>query len=93
MKTIAPKHIFSYDGVMHHVFHASAGEGLSRHEHPFAHATICHAGACVIRKESVERRITPSDGAFDLPANKWHEIEAVADGTVFENIFSKEKVK
>jgi len=40
-----------------------------------------------VRKEGVQREFTPESGAVVLKANEWHEIEALEDGTVFENIF------
>ena len=84
---ITPAHIFDYAGTRHNVYHADQGQGLTRHEHTFAHATICHVGSCVIRKQGREKIITSVTGGIDLPANEWHEIEALEDGTVFENIF------
>lgn len=87
MNSINPTHSFSYAGAMVNVFHADKGSGLPRHEHPYAHATFCASGSCMIRKESVEKVITKDDGAFNLLANEWHEIEALEDDTVFVNIF------
>ena len=85
---IAPKHSFTYDGAAINVFHASKGYGLPQHEHTWSHATICHNGSCVIRMEGKEKIIDKHSGAFNLPANKWHEIEALEDDTVFVNVFA-----
>jgi hypothetical protein len=41
----------------------------------------------VIRKEGKEVRVTKETTPIVLVAGEWHEIEAVEDGTVFENIF------
>ena len=81
-------HTFDYNGNKHNVFHVSKGEGLPKHEHTFNHATICHSGSCIIRKENLEKVIDKNSGAFDLKANEWHEIEALEDNTVFVNIFA-----
>jgi quercetin dioxygenase-like cupin family protein len=89
MITISPQHSFSFDGTQNAVYHANIGEGLAKHEHSYNHFTICHNGSCVIRLENKERIITKKDGAFDLPANQWHEIEALEDNTVFVNIFAE----
>lgn len=84
--TATPRHSFTYAGAVHNVYHCAAHEGLPRHEHSYPHATICHAGRCAIRKEGVYKEITKADGPINLVAGQWHEIEALEDGTVFENI-------
>lgn len=87
MKLANPTHTFSFGGTQHNVYHVDAGEGLPRHEHLYPHLTVCHAGACFVRKEGKEVRITKGDAPIYLTQRQWHEIEAVEDGTVFENIF------
>ena len=52
------KHAFEYDRNSHLVYHANKGEGLPQHVHEFSHATICHSGSCIVRKENFEREIT-----------------------------------
>lgn len=91
MKNIGAKHYFSYEKTQNKVFHANKGEGLIRHEHDYSHATICHAGSIVIRKEGKEVIANKDSGAFNLVANEWHEIEALEDNTVFVNIFAEGK--
>jgi quercetin dioxygenase-like cupin family protein len=91
MITIAPNHTFTYEGAQINVYHASKGEGLEKHQHTWSHATICNNGSCVIRMKGKERIITKDDGAFNLPANEWHEIEALEDDTVFVNVFAEGK--
>ena len=88
---IGPKHSFTYDGAQLNVYHASKGFGLPKHQHVFSHATICHNGSCMIRMEGKEKLIDKHSGAFNLPANEWHEIEAMEDDTVFVNVFSEGK--
>ena len=83
----AIKYTFKFGSNTHNVYRCNAGEGLPRHEHTFAHATVCHAGKIVVRKEGVEKEFTAESGAVVLKANEWHEIEALEDGTAFENIF------
>ena len=90
---LAPKlaHHFIYDGAILNVFHCNKGEGLKRHSHEYAHATICHAGSIVIRKEGKEVVANKDSGAFNLIASEWHEVEALEDNTVFVNIFAEGK--
>jgi quercetin dioxygenase-like cupin family protein len=88
---IEPAHNFGYEQTTNSVYHANKGEGLPKHEHLYAHATICHAGSIVIRKEGKEIVADKTSGAFNLLANEWHEIEALEDGTVFVNIFAEGK--
>lgn len=91
MKPIAPKHTVTYDGATVNVFHADKGEGLPRHEHRFAHLTMCHAGSCAVRKEGKQVVLTKDSQPVNLLADGWHEIEALEDGTVFVNVFSEGK--
>ena len=88
---IAPVHSFVYDGARMNIFHVNTGEGLPAHQHTFAHATMCMAGSCWVRKEGKEMLMTKETQPINLVANEWHEIEAVEDGTVFCNVFAEEK--
>lgn len=88
---VAPKHTFTYDGATLKVFHANKGEGISRHEHTYSHATMCCSGSCIIRKENKELVMTKDTQPVNLVANEWHEIEALEDNTVFVNVFAEGK--
>jgi quercetin dioxygenase-like cupin family protein len=88
---ISPRHSFTYDGAQINVFHANRGEGLSRHEHIYAHATFCTSGSCYIRKEGKEILIDKNTQPINLIAGEWHEIEAAEDNTVFINVFAEGK--
>lgn len=88
---VAPKHSVNYDGVALKVYHADKGEGLPRHDHSYAHLTMCTAGRCVIRKEGKEVVVTKDSTPINLVAAEWHEIEALEDGTVFVNVFAEGK--
>jgi quercetin dioxygenase-like cupin family protein len=88
---VLPVHTVTYDGAVVAVFHANKGEGLPKHEHAYAHLTMCHAGSCVIRKEGVEKVVDKYTQPINLKANEWHEIEALEDGTVFVNVFAEGK--
>ena len=70
------------------VYHVNQGEGLPMHEHNHNHATVCHAGSCVVRVKGREITMQPGTQPLDLPANIPHEIEALENGTVFTNIFA-----
>lgn len=91
MIAAAPKHMATYDGASLNVYHCNTGEGLPRHEHAYAHLTMCHAGSCIIRKEGRELVMTKDTQPVNLTANEWHEIEALEDNTVFVNVFSEGK--
>lgn len=91
VQAVSPKHSFTYDGAQLNVYHASKGFGLPSHSHAYSHATICHNGSCAIRLEGKEKIIDKHSGAFNLPAGKWHEIEALEDDTVFVNVFAEGK--
>lgn len=90
-QAISFRHHFTYDGAVLNVYHANKGEGLPRHDHIYAHATLCAAGSCIVRKEGRELVMTKDTQPVNLVANEWHEIEALEDGTVFINVFAEGK--
>lgn len=88
---ISPVHTVTYDGAQLNVYHADKGEGLPKHEHAYAHLTICHAGKLIVRKEGRELVMTKDTQPVNLVAGEWHEIEALVKGTVFANVFAEGK--
>ena len=88
---VTPTHQFTYDGASINVYHADKGEGLPSHAHGFSHATMCNSGSCLVSLPGRSYTITKESQPLNLPANEWHEIEALEDGTVFVNIFSEGK--
>ena len=91
MIAVNPAHSFTYDGAQINVFHANKGQGLPKHSHTYAHATMCNAGSCLVTLEGRNYTINKNSKPLNLPANEWHEIEAVEDGTVFVNVFAENK--
>lgn len=85
------KHIFTYEGCTTNVYHVNKGEGLPKHDHIFSHATVCHSGSIIVRKEGKELIMTKDTKPVNLVANEWHEIEALEDNTVFVNVFAEGK--
>ena len=88
---ISPKHSFTYDSAQVNVYHANKGQGLPSHQHIYCHATICHNGSCLISLEGRSYTVDKNSKPLNLPANEWHEIEALEDNTVFVNIFAEGK--
>jgi quercetin dioxygenase-like cupin family protein len=91
VNTVTPVHKVTYDGATINVYHANKGQGLPRHEHNYAHLTMCHAGSCLVTKEGKSLTMTKDTQPVDLIADGWHEIEALEDGTVFVNVFAEGK--
>lgn len=91
VEAVAPVHQVTYDGAVLNIYHANKGQGLPRHEHSYAHLTVCHAGSCLVRKEGRELLMTKMTQPVNLIAAEWHELEAMEDGTVFVNVFSEGK--
>ena len=91
MISIAPKHMFTYEGAQVNVYHASKGQGLPKHSHAYAHATVCHNGSCLVSLEGRSHTINKNSTPLNLPAGEWHEIEALENDTVFVNIFAEGK--
>jgi quercetin dioxygenase-like cupin family protein len=89
---IAPRFDVVQDGTTLRVYHPARGEGLPRHEHTYAHLTLCHAGSIIVRKEGRELVMTKDTQPVNLVAGEWHEIEALEDGTVFVNVFAEGKM-
>jgi quercetin dioxygenase-like cupin family protein len=90
-QAVTPRFAVTYDGASVYVYHANKGQGLPRHEHIYAHLTMCHAGSCIVRKEGRELVMTRDTQPVNLRAAEWHEIEALEDGTVFVNVFAEGK--
>lgn len=88
MKAIESCQSFTFSRVTTFTYVANAGEGIPKHDHTYPHLTVCLQGAIVVRKEGKEVTIRPKDGAIYLPEKQWHEIEAVEDNTIFQNINS-----
>ena len=88
---IEPAHNFSYEGAKLNIYHADKGQGLPSHQHNYSHATMCNAGSCLISLEGRSYTINKDSQPLNLPANEWHEIEALEDGTVFVNVFAEGK--
>jgi len=88
VNNVGPTHSFVYDGARMNIFHVNKGQGLAKHDHKFAHGTVCMSGSCIVRKEGKELVITKETQPLNLVANEWHEIEALEDNTVFMNVFA-----
>lgn len=91
MDTIIPVNNFVYESIKINIYHANKGQGLPKHEHNFSHATICHSGSIIVRKENKELVMTKNHPPVNLVADEWHEIEALEDNTVFVNVFAEGK--
>lgn len=88
-KQAMPTYSFNVDGVTVNTFHIpKAGEGHPKHEHKYDHVTQVHAGRLLVTTPSVVFEMTPTTKPIKFPANEWHELEALEDGTVFMNIFA-----
>ena len=92
MNLLLPVRHLKYDGATLNVYHANTGEGLPRHEHEYAHLTMCHAGSLKVSNERRSLVMTKDTQPVNLKAGEWHEIEALEDGTVFVNVFAEGKV-
>ena len=84
-------HNFTYAGARLNVYHANKGEGIPNHSHAYTHATICHAGSCLVSLEGRSHTINKDSTPLNLPAGEYHEIEALENGTVFVNVFEDGK--
>lgn len=82
---IPPTTRYTYNGVISAIYIANTGKGLPRHEHGFAHTTVCIQGRMVVRKKGKQVELTPRDAPLLLAANEWHEIEALEPNTIFMN--------
>ena len=88
---IEPKHEMTYGGATVRIFHANKSEGLPMHSHGYSHATICMAGSCKLTQDNKSVVVNKDSTPVNLLAGKWHEIEALEDGTVFVNVFAEGK--
>ena len=91
VKNILPVTDIHYDGVTLRTYLANRGQGLARHEHVYSHLTYCHRGSILVRKEGKEYTLRPTEAPLNLKPNEWHEIEALEDDTIFQNVFAEGK--
>jgi quercetin dioxygenase-like cupin family protein len=89
IQNITLAHTFSYEGAQINIYHANKGEGLPKHQHTWSHATVCNSGSCLVSLEGRSYIVNKNSQPLNLPANEWHEIEALEDNTVFVNVFAK----
>jgi quercetin dioxygenase-like cupin family protein len=85
------KHDVKYAGSILRVYHANKGEGIPVHAHEYSHATLCMNGSCKLTQENKSVVVDKDSTPVNLLAGKWHEIEALEDGTVFVNVFAEGK--
>jgi quercetin dioxygenase-like cupin family protein len=88
-KQAFPTYSFTVNSTTINTFHIDlAGEGHPKHVHEYDHVTLVHSGRLLVTTEN--------NGTFEMtkdyrpvrfPANQWHELEAMEDGTVFTNVF------
>ena len=88
---VDPVHTMNYDGTMVKIYHPNKGEGIPMHSHGYSHATICMTGSCKLTQEGKSVITTKTSIPVNLLAGKFHEIEALEDGTVFVNVFAEGK--
>ena len=88
---VDPRHDFTYDGASIKVYHANKGEGIPMHSHAYSHATTCMNGSCKYTQDGIELIADKNTKPINLVAGKFHEIEALEDGTVFVNVFAEGK--
>lgn len=89
-KPALPKYHFTIDGATVNTFHIEiAGDGHPKHQHTWDHVTLVHAGRLKVRTQhNGEFEMTKDTKPIVFPANQWHELEALEDGTVFTNVFA-----
>jgi quercetin dioxygenase-like cupin family protein len=91
VQSLPPKHSFTYGETIVNIYHANKGEGIPMHSHAYSHATICMNGVCKLTQEGKSVITTKTSIPVNLLAGKYHEIEALEDGTVFVNVFAEGK--
>lgn len=89
-KPALPTYSFTVNGATINVFHVPvAGEGHPKHVHDYDHVTVVHAGKLLVTTPNVQFEMTKDSKPIVFPANEWHELEAIEDGTVFCNVFGE----
>lgn len=91
-KQALPRFVFTVDGCTINTFHiAKAGEGHPKHQHEYEHVTQVHSGRLLCTMAHTSFEMTKDTTPIKFPANEWHELEALEDGTVFCNVFAAGK--
>lgn len=72
-----------FAGVVATVYFLDRGEGIPRHKHPFEHTTACSRGRSRVQIEGMKPfEMVPGMSDYVLPAERYHEVQAIEDGTV-----------
>lgn len=91
-KPALPRFAFIVDGCTINTFHIEkAGEGHPKHEHDYDHVTQVHVGRLLVTMAHTTFEMTKDTKPIRFPANEWHELEALEDGTIFCNVFAAGK--
>jgi quercetin dioxygenase-like cupin family protein len=80
--------VFSGIGCTFQRYALMRGERIDRHQHDVDHLTIIAAGRAVARTDERSLERGPDDAPIIFRAGRFHEIEALEDGTVVLNVFS-----
>lgn len=91
IQAVSPKFSFKYASAKIDIYHADKNQGLPYHSHIYSHAVACCSGSCILRLRNKVVIIDKNSQPVNLPANVYHEIEAIEDGSVFVNIFEESK--
>jgi quercetin dioxygenase-like cupin family protein len=84
--------VFSGLGCFFQRYDLARGEVIARHNHEVDHLTIVAAGRAIARTDERSLERGPADAPILFRAGRFHEIEALEDGTVVLNVFSGEMV-
>ena len=91
-KQANPRFFFAVENCIINTFHIDkAGEGHPKHMHDYNHVTQVHAGRLLVTTAKTSFEMDKDTKPILFPANEWHELEALEDGTVFCNIFAAGK--
>ncbi len=89
-KPALPTYSFNVNGATINTFHIpKAGEGHPKHQHEYNHVTMVHSGRLLVTTPKVTFEMTKDTRPILFPADEWHELEAIEDGTVFTNVFGE----
>lgn len=69
------------------VYHLNKGEKVARHVHSFEHTTAVSAGRSKVTVDGdAPFEMVSGDADYSLPAKRYHEVEAVEDGTIVVHV-------
>jgi len=85
------KYVYTFGNVNVFNYFVDKGYGLPGHDHEVEHTVDVLKGSALVTIGEEKIKLDADSDAKVLPANVWHEVVALEDGTIFNSLFLKDE--